>query len=67
MKPKQGAGKLSIIGKSPHFKHNNPAQVKKLEMFLGSCWLNQVNVLAVLWKENLEIFLATARMVFLNS
>ena len=37
MKPKQGAGKLSIIGKSPHFKHNNPAQVKKLEMFLGSC------------------------------
>ena len=53
-----------MVFKSSHPQHwPTPAQVNNLEIFLRSCWLNLVNVLAVLWKKikNLEIFLVILR------
>ena len=44
-------------------EHINPTQVKNVEMFLSSCWLNLENFLSVLRKKNLEIFIATTRIV----
>ena len=41
------------------------AQVKNLEMFLSSCWLNLDNILAVSRKTDLEIFLAILLKLFL--
>ena len=53
--------KITFLMMSTVQRH--PAQVKNLKMFLSSCWLNLENILAVLWKTNLEIFLATNLIV----
>ena len=43
-------------------KHSNLAQVKNLELFLSSCWLNLENILAVS-RKTLLIIIATTRIV----